>query len=118
MPVSHENVWKGMVTDLKVKEKENRFSDETVAAAWRRSDGRCECHELDHLHEYLRCHRRLVWEYRGTRESTGGWEAVPLIDNPACRDFSVGNCRVICRECAVRHASALVVGSEWGSDDG
>jgi hypothetical protein len=47
--------------------------DETMmAAAWTRSEGRCECRSLAHGHD-LRCNRALVWPNRNRALGRGAW---------------------------------------------
>ncbi len=68
------------------------FSEETLRAAWRLAQGRCECQREDHGHAG-RCNRRLEWSRLGYM-GEGGWQAHSWNgeDDPA-------NCEVLCVEC-------------------
>ena len=70
------------------------FSDEIIAAAWKRSGGKCECRRKLHNHPYTRCSKSLVWGNQG-REGRGAWEAHHVSntggDGPS-------NCEILCWE--------------------
>ena len=50
------------------------FSEMTVAEAFKRANGRCECGRTKCRHG-LRCNKALDWRQRGNDFAVGGWEA-------------------------------------------
>lgn len=53
------------------------FSGLTLALAWLRSGGRCECRETGHGHADSRCGKPLDWYARANPAALSAWAAVP-----------------------------------------
>ena len=71
------------------------FSDETIARAWNRTRGRCECRKRTHNHPYIRCSNALTWYNRG-RPGRGAWEAHHIRKTGGDGLF---NCEILCWDC-------------------
>jgi len=72
----------------------NKFSEETVKEAWKRSSGKCEC-EMKNCKHIGKCKKLLLWSSRG-KEGVFGWEAHHKNSNG---DNSVSNCLILCQPC-------------------
>jgi len=77
------------------------IDDTVIAAAWDRSDGRCECRSLAHGHD-LRCNRSLVWPNRNQALGRGAW-MLRFHRNGAGDGPHI---EIVCAECAAREAAA------------
>lgn len=71
------------------------FSEDVVAAAFRRSGGRCECTRSTCGTHFGRCSNLLDWRLRG-RETSGGWEAHHIV---AGGPSTLSNCEILCIRC-------------------
>ena len=71
------------------------FAERTVAAAWERSSGQCECDKRNHRHFYTPCAKPLAWNSRG-RTARGGWYPHYITESGG---DGVHNCEVLCAEC-------------------
>ena len=75
------------------------FSDSTVAAAWRRAGGKCECGRSTCGHSYFRCNQRLDWYARGLDNHPGGWEAHHRVAVASGGSDTLSNCEILCIPC-------------------
>lgn len=75
------------------------FSSAVIAAAWRRSGGRCECCRTTCGHGYSRCNRTLVWGERGNDRSFFGWEAHHKTAVASGGLDTLSNCEILCIPC-------------------
>jgi len=82
---------------FKEEKKNDRkpFSDGTIALAWLRSDGRCECKRKTHGHEG-RCNKKLTYSKQG-RDTDDHWEAHHAGGDETKDD--VRHCLIFCWEC-------------------
>lgn len=64
------------------------FDLDTVVAAWRRANGRCEY-----------CGKPLAWSARGNDYALGGWEAHHVIAVEYGGPDTLENCRILCIPC-------------------
>lgn len=71
------------------------FSEETVKAAWNRSEGKCECESASCEHPG-RHNKELRWESQGKDYSDYGWEAHHFNANGGNYP---SNCGIFCIEC-------------------
>ncbi len=74
------------------------FSEETVAQAWKRAGGRCECRRRGCGHG-VRCNKDLVWKNRGRDRERGAWEAHHILSVRAGGSDALSNCEIICVAC-------------------
>jgi len=82
------------------KDKDNMaFSNTTILAAWKRSQGRCECHNSKCGHYIWGCNNKLVWEYRGMDLLPGAWEAHHIVPVSKGGPDTVENCQILCIDC-------------------
>lgn len=75
------------------------FSDNVVAAAWRRAGGRCVCCRFSCGHGYSRCNKLLNWYARGNDYHSGGWEAHHKTAVASGGPDTVSNCEILCIRC-------------------
>jgi len=76
------------------------FSDQTVASAFTRAGGKCECDRTGCGHG-RRCNKMLDWRQRGNDYATGGWEAHHKTAVGVGGNDSLSNCEILCIECHV-----------------
>jgi len=77
------------------------FDDETIAAAWGRSGGRCECERATHGH-VGRCGKMLAENNRGRESGWGSWEAHHRLSVQSGGSDALSNCEVLCWDCHSR----------------
>jgi len=74
------------------------FPEEMVRQAFERAGGQCECTRRTHVHFYVPCGKRLVWENRG-RAVEGGWEVHRMTGSGG---DVLSNCEILCWDCYER----------------
>jgi hypothetical protein len=74
------------------------FSDQTKAAAFRRSGGSCECTRKEHPHQG-RCFSEVA-------ATTADYHHIRSESTPSSHD-SLSNCEVLCHECLVQVGTAF-----------
>jgi hypothetical protein len=77
------------------KEMYMEFDEETIALAFIRSRGRCECIRSSHHHFAVRCDNDLLIDKRGVNK-LGGWFVHSKVKNAG---NSLSNCEILCWEC-------------------
>lgn len=76
------------------------FSDETVAEAWERSNGKCECERKSHVNHFGKhCNKELVIENHGRESGRGAWEANHKTRVESGGDDTLSNCEILCWDC-------------------
>jgi len=78
--------------------KQMAFSNKTVAEAFQRAGGKCECRRSACGH-YIRCNKTIVWNQRGNDNAAGGWEAHHKVAVAAGGTDSLSNCEILCIKC-------------------
>lgn len=74
------------------------FPNSVVEAAWKRSEGRCECVRKSCGHS-RRCSRLLKKDQRGNDNSMYGWEAHHITAQAKDGEDTLSNCQILCIEC-------------------
>jgi hypothetical protein len=71
------------------------FNEQTLAEAWERSNGQCECEQRTHSHFRTPCLKHLSWKARGMAIKEG-WEARHITTSGG---DGVHNCEILCWSC-------------------